>query len=169
MKIIVNKVLLLFCICIIYSCGQNKNPYFDKILKSNKGHLRGVEIGSSIETVKNVEDSVFLKSEMPNYLYYEYEINMGNSYTVTYDFTKENKLYEIELAVYFDVIEDAGTLFTDFSKQFNRKYNVGKKEDDGYTIWHTSGNNNENRVEIAIINDSETYGFTTIIIRDLDY
>jgi hypothetical protein len=169
MKPILNKILLLLSICFIFSCGLNKSSYFDTIIKTKEGHLRGAEIGTTIETVKALEGVTFLDSEMPDYLYYEYELNMGNSYTVTYDFSEENKLYEIELAVYFDVIKDADTLFNDFSNLYNKKYKSGKKEEDGYTTWHTTSSINGNRVEIAIINDSEAYGFITLIIRDLDY
>ena len=132
MKSILKNILLFLSIGLLVSCWQNKNPYFDTILKTDIGHLRGTEIGTTIEKVKAVENPSFLKSEMPDYLYYEYELNMGNSYTVTYDYSEENKLYEIELAVYFDVIEDAGTLFTDFSNHFNKKYSKGKKEAVGH-------------------------------------
>jgi hypothetical protein len=163
------KTILLLVICLIYACGGNQNQHYNTILKSDEGNIRGVEIGAGIEAVKALEDSTFLKNEMPDYLYYEYDINMGNSYTATYDFSEENKLYEIEIAVYFDVIEDANTLFTDFSNHYNKKYGKGKIEEDGYTTWHTANSFNGGRVEIAMINDSETYGFLSVIIRDLDY
>ena len=163
------KIVLLVIVSSFIACGGNKNEHYNDILKSNKGNIRGLEIGASIETVKALEDTTFLKNEMPDYLYYEYEINMGNSYTATYDFSEENKLYEIEIAAYFDLIEDADNLFVDFSTHFNKKYGRGKFEDDGYTIWTTTNSINGNRVEIAMINDSDSYGFLSIIIRDLDY
>ncbi len=163
------KILLFVIVGCFIACGANKTEHYNDILKSDKGNIRGIEIGTSIETVKALEDTEFLKNEMPDYLYYEYEINMGNSYTVTYDFSEENKLYEIEIAAYFDLIEDADKLFVDFSTHFNKKYGKGKIEEDGYTIWTTTNSINGNRVEIAMINDSDSYGFLSIIIRDLDY
>lgn len=169
MKSFIHKISILLFICVLYSCDQHKNPYFETIFKTGKGHLRGVEIGSSLKKVKSMEDPKFLKDEMPDYLHYDYTLDMGNSYTVTYDFSQEDQLYGIELAVFFDVIEDANTLFEDFSDHFNKKYGKGKKEEDGYTIWKTKSNQLAGNVEIAMINDSQTYGYISIIIRDLDY
>lgn len=169
MKKILFKLTFILTICLLFACGGNKNEHYNDILKSDKGNIRGVEIGASIDAVKALEDAAFLKNEMPDYLYYEYEINMGNSYTVTYDFSEENKLYEIEIAVYYDIIEDIDKLFIDFSNHFDKKCGKGKIEDDGYTIWTTTNSINGSRVEIAMINDSDSYGFLSIIIRDLDY
>lgn len=163
------KIASVVIACCFIACSENKNEHYNDILKSDKGNIRGVEIGASIATVKALEDAKSLKNKMPDYLYYEYEINMGNSYTVTYDFSEDDKLYEIEIAAYYDVIEDADNLFINFSNHFNKKYGKGKIEDDGYTIWTTTNTINGSRVEIAMINDSDSYGFLSIIIRDLDY
>jgi hypothetical protein len=138
-------------------------------LKSEKGQLRGATIGSGIEEIKPLEEADFLKESMPDYLHYDYEISMGNSYTVTYDFSDNNELYEIELALFLDVIEDADVLFQNFSDHFNRKYGKGKTEDDGYMVWSTNSSISKNRIDISMINDSQSYGFVTILIRDLDY
>lgn len=169
MKTVLNKIVLLFFVCIIISCGQDKNPFYDVILKSEDGQLRGIEIGLNIEAVKNNEDQKFLKEQMPDYLHYDYEINMGNTYTVTYDFSEKNELYEIEVAVFLDVIEDADILFKSFSDHFNRKYSIGRKEADGYLTWRTKSSISGSRVAISMINDSQSYGYLTILIRDLDY
>ena len=76
-------------------------------------------------------------------------------------------MYEIELTVFFDDIEDAQTLFLDFEEQFNQQYGKSKKADDGFTIWNM--NNGNINAEIAMLNDSQAYGYLSIIIRDLDY
>ncbi len=169
MKKLVSKIILILIICSSYSCKNNKSPYFDSILKSENGQFRGVEIGCSIEAVKAIEDSNFLKDQMDDYLHYDYEIDMGNGYTVSYDFSQENELYEIELAVYLDVIEDASVLFNNLQEHYNKKYKIGKKEDDGYMTWHTHSSITENKIAISMINDSEEYGYLTVLIRDLDY
>ena len=138
-------------------------------MKSEEGQLRGVEISTSIDKVKALENYAFLRDEMPDYLHYDIEINMGNSYTVTYDFSEDNELYEIEVAVFLDVIEDASVLFDNFTNHFNKKYGMGKKEEDGYLTWKTNSSISSDRVAISIINYSESYGYITILIRDLDY
>ncbi len=169
MKIGLNKIVLSFGICFLFACNQNKSPFFDEILKSENGQFRNTEIGATIEDIKAIENEKFLKDQMPDYLHYDYEISMGNTYTVTYDFSENNELYEIEVVVFLDAIEDAAVLFNNFSAHFNRKYSVGRKEDDGYMTWHTNSSISNTRVAVSIINDSEAYGFLTIFIRDLDY
>jgi hypothetical protein len=169
MKTVLNKIFIFLSFCLLLACGQNKSPFYDEILKSETGQFRGAEIGTPIELIKDIENKQFLKDHMLNYLHYDYEINMGNSYTVTYDFSEKNELYEIEVAVFLDVIEDAETLFNNFSDHFNRKYSIGRKEEDGYMTWHTNSSISNSRVAISIINDSEEYGYLTIFVRDLDY
>lgn len=159
--------VFIFFLVILFGCQSDNSPYYTIIKKSDEGHLRGVTIGTSIEKVITLEDAKFLESSMDDYLHYDYPISMGNTYTVTYDFSPENELYEIELAVFFDEIEDAEKLFEDYMQFFLRKYGKGKLADDGFTIW-TIKNKAEN-IEIAMINDSQSYGYFSIIIRDLDY
>ena len=155
-------LLLLFS-----SCEREQNEYYQTILKSDVGHLRGVSIGANISEVKALEDEEFLKDEMPDYLHYDYSINMGNTYTVTYDFSSENELYEIELAVFLDAIEDAGSLFDSYTQGFNRKFGKGREAEDGFTIWNIK--NAKSNIELAMINDSQSYGYLSIIVRDLNY
>ena len=169
MKIKLTKICLLLSICLLFACNQNKSPFYDEILKSEEGQFRGIEIGVTVDAIKALENNQFLKDQMPDYLHYDYEMSMGNTYTVTYDFSENNELYEIEVAIFLDTIEDAGILFSNFSDHFNRKYSVGRNEDDGYITWHTNSSISNDRVAISMINDSEAYGYITILIRNLDY
>ena len=169
MKPIVNKAFLILSICFLFSCESYKSPYFDELIKSKEDNLRGVEIGMHVEKVISIEDVKFLKDETPEYLNYDYPINMGNSYTVTYDFSENNELYEIEIAIYLDLVEDADVLFKDFTTYFNKKYKNEKKEEDGYSTWKTNSTLTNHPVAVSIINDSEEYGFITILVRDLAY
>ncbi len=160
------NILILILTISLFSCGGSNNEYYETIRKSEYG-FRGVGIGDGIDHVKHIENEKFLKSSKPDYLHYDYPVSMGNSYTVAYDFSEEDKLYEIELTVFFDAIEDAQTLFLDFEEQFNQQYGKSKKADDGFTIWNM--NSDTVNVEIAMIDDSQAYGYLSIIIRDLDY
>jgi len=169
MKNTLIKILPLFIICFIAACGQEKSPFYEEILKSETGQFRGAEISTTSEEIKAIEDENYLKDQMINYLHYDYEISMGNTFTVTYDFSDNNELYEIEVAIFLDEIEAAEPLFKNFSDYFNRKYSIGRTEDDGYMTWHTKSNISQNKVAISMINDSEAYGYITILIRDLDY
>lgn len=161
------NILVLILVNLLFSCGGSNNEHYDTILKSQEGQLRGVSIGMNSEEVQSKENSNFLKNKKVDYLHYDYPISMGNSYTVAYDFSEDDELYEIELTVFFDLIEDAQTLFLDFEQKFIGKYGEEKKADDGFSIWTIQ--NNDANVEIAMINDSQAYGYLSIIIRDLDY
>ena len=169
MKTLFTKTILLLSICFLFACKNNKSPFYDDVLKSEEGQLRGAQIGSSIEQIKTLENQTFLIDEISGYLHYDYEISMGNSYTVSYDFSEKNELYEIEVAIFLDVIEDTDLLFKNFSDHFNRKYSVGKKEDDGYMSWSSTSNITNSKINISMINDSQSYGFITIFVRDLSY
>lgn len=153
---------------LMISCEKGNSTYFDSILKTEEGVFRGIQIGNTIEEVKLIENQEFLVDNMSEYLYYDYKLDMGNSYTISYDFS-ENKLYEIEVSIYFDVIEDANNVFTEFSNHFTKKHGEGKVATDGYTSWRTKSRLTGNGVEIAMINDSQEYGYISILISDLNY
>lgn len=163
----VQKILVVIFAVFLFSCGGSNNENYKTIQKSEEGHLRGVSIGMTFEEVQSKENPAFLKSKKQDYLHYDYPINMGNSYTVAYDFSEEDKLYETELTVFFDAIEDAQTLFLDFEEQFNQKYGKGERAEDGFSIWKSKSE--ALNIEVAMINDSQAYGYLSIIVRDLDY
>lgn len=159
--------ILILILAMLTACGTKKSDFFKTINQSEKNHIRGVEIGMDIKEVKKMENNEFLLDDMPQYLHYDYEINMGNSYTVTYDFF-ENELYEIEISAYFDLIEDAKKVATEFETYYNDKYGVGKLEQDGFTTWKTTSTITNAPVEVAFKEDSDRYGYGyfTIIFSD---
>lgn len=161
-------VVVLILATLVFSCKKATSPHFDAIVKTEEGVFRGIEIGSSIEEVQKNENKAFLVDNMPEYLYYDYNLDMGNSYTISYDFS-ENSLYEIELSAYFDKIDDANNLFAELTKHFTENYGVGKVAADGYTSWRTKSNKTGTGVEVAMINDSQDYGYISILISDLNY
>ena len=168
MKLVSKIHILAFIFLTILACSTKKSHYFNQILKSEKGIFRGVDIGESVDEVKLKEDSKFLIDDMNDYLNYDYDLDKGNSYTVTYDFS-ENSLYSIELSIYFEQIDKAKKLKKEFLDYFQNKYGESKTEQDGYTIWNTKDNKTKNHIEIALKEDSQTYGYVSITIRDLDY
>jgi len=166
----ISKIPFVFfsILLILLSCTPKKSHYFNEIIKSNKGIIRGVEIGESIDEVKLNENSKFLVDDMDNYLNYDYDLDMGNSYTVTYDFS-ENSLYSVELSIYLEQIQKAKDLKKEFANYFETKYGKSKTEQDGYTIWNKTNKNIDNNIEIALKEDSQSYGYLSITIRNLDY
>lgn len=161
-------IFLFSIVTALFSCDRYKSDYFTSISTTNNGTDRTTTIGTSIEEIRSHETDSFLIDNMPDYLHYDYPLSMGNSYTVTYDFA-DNKLYEVEIASYFDAIDDAERLFKDFTLYFDKNYGKGKVEEDGYTSWKVKDNKGNYNTEIVMINDSKSYGYTFIRIRDLGY
>lgn len=155
-------------LAVVTSCGTKKSDFFKVINKVEKGQIRGVEIGTDLKTIKAVEDNTFLIDDQPQYLHYDYDISMGNSYTVTYDFY-ENELYEIEIAVYFDLVEDAKKVAQEFIEHYNDKYGKNKLEQDGFTTWKTTSSITNRPVEVALKEDSERNGYGYFVIKIYDY
>ena len=163
------KYLLVLSVIVLFSaCTKEKTPYFEAILKSEKGLFRGVEMSTTMEEVKSLEDEAFLVDDMGDYLYYDFIVDTVNSFTVSYDFY-ENLLYEIEMAAFFKSVDDAKDLFNNFEDYFDHKYGKGKLAEDGYTSWMTKSVKTGNKIEIAMIDESNNYGAVTILISDLDY
>jgi hypothetical protein len=160
-----NKIIIVLTF-LLAACAS-KSDLFEKLLKSEEGHLRGVFIGASVEEVKKIEDNNFLTDDEADYLYYDYKLEGRNSYTVSYDFY-DGKLYEIELAVFLEKIEDANKLFEDFKKYFDQKYGASTVEDD-YYLWNTTEVKNKHHIEFALKNHSQDYGYVSLLVTDLDY
>lgn len=161
------SLLSIIISCFLFSCGGEVSEKYKTISKNELGDFRGVKLGMSKSQVKKNEEAQFLKDEMPAYLHYDVPINMGNSFTIAYDFSPNNELYEIEISVFLDVIEDAQKLFEEFNEKFTKKYGKSPELEDGFTIWKDTLSSR--KVEIAMKNDSDAYGYLSIIIRDLDY
>ena len=158
----IKSLVFLLIAGFLFSCETKKTPYFNPILKSDTGAIRGVFLGNTFEEVKQLENDSFLIDQMNDYLYYDYEINMGNNYTVSYDFTPKGKLYEIEITTYLDEKKDAILLFKDFDNYFTKKYGNSTKIENGFTIWK---NENDMKIkEFSMLNKSETYGIIVIKI-----
>jgi hypothetical protein len=169
MKLISLKITMLLSILLLFSCQNNKPSFYEELLKTETGQLRGASIGATIEEIKLLENELNLKEITTNYIHYAYEMGKENSYTIRYHFSADNKLHEIELAVFLATIDDAALIFKQFSFHFNRKYSAGRKEAAGYTTWQTNAGPADNSVAIAMINDSRRYGYVTLLIRDLAY
>jgi hypothetical protein len=163
MKIIPLKSLHLLCLCFLLSCTNNKSPFYEQLVKSEKGQLRGAT-GATRKAIQSLENNQFLTKNSNKALQYEHEMSKENSYTIRYHFSDHNELYAIELAVFLTHKGDVELLYQNFSTHFNRKYSRGKTIEEGYITWQTHSNISSNRVAIVMINDSELHGYMTLLI-----
>lgn len=153
---------------LLFSCKQVNNRYYLSILKNETGDFRGVNIGSTLAQIKAQENDTFLTNKTDNHLFYDYEINMGNSFTIAYDFTNQNKLKNIKITTYLDDVNEAQVVFENFKKHFNKKYTTKQAIKDGKHTWNNISENHNKNIEFSMINKSESYGVLIINIRKLD-
>ena len=87
------------------------------------------------------------KDEQENYLYYEFNTDTGEFYTVEYNFD-ERGLYEMRVDAYFIKEADARTLYESFMSYYTDVY--GKIEDYyGFSAWDIKQENKNFRIELA--------------------
>jgi hypothetical protein len=152
---------------VLWSCGEEKKTLFEKLLKEKEGILRGFETGETYDEVLSAEKNYTNIEKGNDYIYYDFDLGNEESYTLTYNFYQD-KLYEITMDVYLNSQNTARQLFNEFKNHYNQKFGEGVLSKDGYTTWYTQ-NKLSQKVEIAIKENSESYGFFTITINNLDY
>lgn len=171
-----NKIYnLLFLIIIVVatlmvSCNnvrdlEEYSPELEKLLITNNGVLRGVEMGMSLETVKKLEKAA-LSDESSDYLYYDATLNESDYFTINYYFS-EKGLYEITIDVYQDNTANALSLKNALETYFNDKYGKSKTKDD-YMIWETEANEFK-KVEISLFGEEREEGGGYVSISVIAY
>lgn len=147
--------------------SAEKSPLLQKVTHSDDGAFRGVDLGMNVDEVKKAEDASGLKDDEEDYLYYDFELGEEESFTVAYTFY-DGALYSIELETYLDKPQQAADLFKDLKGYFDGKYGEGTLADDGFTVWKGKAPNGHN-MEIAMMDDSEKYGYVEVLVTDQDY
>jgi len=147
-----NLILVVLGSLILFSCGSEKTPVedygekFTQIIKNEKGIARGIVLGLKMSQVKEAE-ATKPKDEQENYLYYEFNTDTGEFYTVEYNFD-ERGLYEMRIDVYFIKEADARALYENFMAYYTASY--GKIDDFyGFAAWQIKQDSRNFRIELA--------------------
>jgi|GEM_PF-6396549 len=153
--------LFVLLLLIIYACGSDTSDLsrhgelFEEVVKTDKGLLRGIELGMSVEQVKEKE-AVPPSEEDSNYIYYD--LYLGNdttsSLTLAYTFDTAG-LATMEAEVYFSSDEHKVQLMDAFEKYLSEKYGDGAKEK-GYITW--KGRSGAKNIAISLGDESESAG-----------
>ena len=127
-------IILSILISCFFSC--KKNTEVDFIVKSNKGHFRGLSLGDSPVQVQLAEkdDSLSDKSSTMDYQLYVIPMTENKTLTLEYSFDGE-KLDEIKAEIYTCDSVITNEMTAQFQKIFNKKYGNGTKEG-GVWVWH---------------------------------
>ena len=156
--------VLISSFLLVISCNCKKSDLsnygqsFEKIMKSDNGIFRGVELGMCLENIKQ-QETISASEEDTNYLYYENALDSSNSFTVAYDFDQK-KLKEIQLEVFINNIDEFSNLVATFKNYYENKY--GKAENtNGFLIW-TIKDINKGNVKITLADESTDFEYSKL-------
>ncbi len=118
----------------------------DEVVKTEKGMLRGIDLGANLEEIKKAE-SAHISEESPDYLFYEFPVDSTNNYTIAYTL-ENNSLNEIRADIYVTNDTIAKTLCESFISYFSKRYKEPQKENNVLWSWLTLYNNTSVRIEL---------------------
>ena len=158
-------VVMLFYSCTSDNHGKEFGEYFYKTVSSDNWHLRGVEIGEIMDSVKTKETSRLIK-QSPELLYYETILGDSDYFNTSYYFDKST-LYEIRFDININNKEKSEQLYQDLnsflSKQLGQSYRV-----EAYNIWKTK-NHFSQKIELALSKDTTQVSKTKLFLSVADY
>lgn len=172
-KVLKNKSVLLFSIIVatlFVACSNVKeldeySPELEKLAVSSDGIFRGVEMGMSLDDVKEKETAA-LSDESTDYLYYDATLNESDYFTINYYFS-EKGLYEITIDIYQDVTANALSLRNALETYLNDKYGNPKSKDE-YLMWETDAKKFK-KIEISLFGEEREEGGGFISISIIAY
>lgn len=173
---IMRKLFLLFTIAsaLFSSCSTSDESevtkgltLFQKIVQDSTHHFHGIDLGQTINEVRLTEKTK-VKDEQDDYLFYEVPIDATTNYTFAYSFDDEG-LYEIQVDVFLKSKEEALELFTDFKRDYIKKYGPMNEKDTGYAFWQIVLLPDSNEAEISVIEESDEFDQGKLSITFYDY
>ena len=131
MKKVAQKLFVLTLIALFsVGCGETAS-YYDSIDNDPSGILRGINVNDKVEDIKAKEEAAALMIEEEDMLEYEYPLKKEDSYVVTYSLD-DMGVYEITLATYFELKEEAIKVKDGLKSKYDAVYGAPSDEDDFY-------------------------------------
>ncbi len=118
--------LLVFCACHEKTPEERTTPFsgssflLDSILKKPEGIIRGVELGYSMQQIKNAEQHIPAESD-EIYLYYEYKPDTITFFSLAYTFVN-NSLEEIEVQIICKNNDTGVLLLSEIKNYYQKKF-----------------------------------------------
>ena len=162
-----------FLLLFLFSCWKEKSDLstygetFEKVMKSEEGIFRGINLGTPLDSVK-LSEVVPAGEEDSTYLYYELALDSVNSINLAYDF-ESTGLTEIQA----DILIKEEALFNDmlskFKLYFTKKYGEAESSN-GFITW-TSKTEKHGNIKIALSDESTDpeYNKLSLSFYNADY
>ncbi|MGD1844634.1 MAG: hypothetical protein ACFB10_04495 [Salibacteraceae bacterium] len=145
------------------------NDFFmaDHILGASGGEFRGMSMGMTADQVKARESGTPM-DEDEDYLYYDYRLNLTDSYTLTYSFDRKG-LYEIQVDAYFeDSKEDASVLSALLLNHLSQLHGQPEEQPDGQNTW-TLKSPHSDEMELSLKNESGLFPVGKVSVAVYDW
>ncbi len=137
------------------------HPLLDEIVRTKDGVFRGINLNSSSEKIKSIEQ-VEPTEESPEHLYYEYKADSLTNYSI--DYTLDNdSLEEINVQINSNDVELSSYLFCDL-KDFYANKLPNPTEDKGYVIYNCFEGQRKPFVVSLSDNSSPSKGILNMVI-----
>jgi hypothetical protein len=105
----------------------------DQILKTKSGVVRGLNLNSSLDTIKKMEGTTPLEADNDR-LYFEYKVDSLTNYSVEYSLVNDS-LEEVNLQINCQDPEVGSKIYTDLKDYYEKKL-PNPMEDQGQVVYN---------------------------------
>lgn len=136
-------ILPVFFVCFALAAFSQDNTYLkghikevQKVLKTDKGVLRGYDFGTPAETIRKTEDALYV-ADSKTFLLYKVALNEKEYAEIIYYLDENQKVKGFGIA-FIENINDVKlekSLIDDFQKYFNDRYGKFKTNEKNDEVW----------------------------------
>lgn len=109
------------------------NVALDELIRTPDGVIRGINLNSKAEVIKNVETAT-PKEIAPGQLYFEYTLDSLTNYSVAYTLQKDS-LEEVSVQVNCNDLDVSSKIFNDLKDYYEKKL-PNPMEDQGQVVYN---------------------------------
>jgi len=160
-------ILVLLIITTGISCNDElpeelDNLYFSKIIKTDKGMIRGVYLNEKIDQIKKREKNKAIVTETESILEYQYTLKEKGTYVVTYLFDNRG-CYEIDVDLFLTSAEFVMEAKSTLKAYFDGKYDLPNEDE---SLWTWKNKQKTATIELDYLNEAEGEIMLTIFANE---
>jgi hypothetical protein len=137
------------------------NMAIDEILRTNDGVIRGINLNSCADSVKDKEGSAPIETEKDR-LYFEYKVDSTTNYSIEYILNNDS-LEEINLQINCSDLDISSKIYTDLKDYYEKKL-PNPVEDQGQVVYNCFEGQRKPFVVSLSDNSTPTKGIINLVI-----